>query len=292
MGEDAKAAAQDIFSPKRSWKRQRYRLTAQDECLQLLPGVALTSPPTPRARWTLQGPRTNSQGHRLPGSGSVSFAPRPDVCAQTKDFPGHGPLSGKPAEQQVHVSKTPLSPVPTSFPRHGTPSPHGLPLARRNGPSPTRSRATILVRLDTGGKEGLQYQPGDHIGICPPNRPGLVEALLSRVEDLPPPGDTLAVEQLEKGSPGEGARSGRPGGSLLRPHRPRVPWVQDLAEGCRIHSRCLCHRVRFPSGNLSPHSPKRLSPPSGSSQRLPQQPGLPCGWRGVRLLPHQCPGLK
>lgn len=205
VGEDAKAAAQDIFSPKRSWKRQRYRLTAQDECLQLLPGVALTSPPTPRARWTLQGPRTNSQGHRLPGSGSVSFAPRPDVCAQTKDFPGHGPLSGKPAEQQVHVSKTPLSPVPTSFPRHGTPSPHGLPLARRNGPSPTRSRATILVRLDTGGKEGLQYQPGDHIGICPPNRPGLVEALLSRVEDLPPPGDTLAVEQLEKGSPGEGA---------------------------------------------------------------------------------------
>lgn len=67
----------------------------------------------------------------------------------------------------------------------------------------TSSRATILVRLDTGGQEGLQYQPGDHIGVCPPNRPGLVEALLSRVEDPPPSAEPVAVEQLEKGSPGE-----------------------------------------------------------------------------------------
>lgn len=69
------------------------------------------------------------------------------------------------------------------------------------------------MRLDTGGQEGLQYQPGDHVGICPPNRPGLVDALLSRVEDLPPPGETLAVEQLEKGSPGERARSGHSRGA-------------------------------------------------------------------------------
>ena len=39
VGEDAKAAARDIFSPKRSWKRQRYRLNAQAEGLQLLPGT-------------------------------------------------------------------------------------------------------------------------------------------------------------------------------------------------------------------------------------------------------------
>lgn len=64
------------------------------------------------------------------------------------------------------------------------------------------------MRLDTGGQEALQYQPGDHIGICPPNRPGLVEALLSRVEDPPPPGEPVAVEQLEKGSPGKAERSG------------------------------------------------------------------------------------
>lgn len=59
------------------------------------------------------------------------------------------------------------------------------------------------MRLDTAGQEGLQYQPGDHIGVCPPNRPGLVEALLSRVEDPPPSGEPVAVEQLEKGSPGK-----------------------------------------------------------------------------------------
>lgn len=39
VGEDAKAAARDIFSPKRSWKRQRYRLSPQAESLQLLPGT-------------------------------------------------------------------------------------------------------------------------------------------------------------------------------------------------------------------------------------------------------------
>lgn len=44
VGEDAKATARDIFSPKRSWKRQRYRLSVQAEGLQLLTGVALTSP--------------------------------------------------------------------------------------------------------------------------------------------------------------------------------------------------------------------------------------------------------
>lgn len=47
MGEDAKAAARDIFSPKRSWKRQRYRLSTQAEGLQLLPGKALASLLTP-----------------------------------------------------------------------------------------------------------------------------------------------------------------------------------------------------------------------------------------------------
>lgn len=100
------------------------------------------------------------------------------------------------------MRKTPIrTPVPTLSPSHI------LPPTSVTAPFFTPSRATILVRLDTGGQEGFQYQPGDHIGICPPNRPGLVEALLSRVEDPPPPGEPVAVEQLEKGSPGEGARS-------------------------------------------------------------------------------------
>nr|XP_027799222.1 nitric oxide synthase, endothelial isoform X2 [Marmota flaviventris] len=127
VGEDAKAAAQDIFSPKRSWKRQRYRLSAQAEGLQLLPGL-------------------------------------------------------------IHVHRRKMF--------------QATVLSVENLQSSRSTRATILVRLDTGGQEGLQYQPGDHIGVCPPNRPGLVEALLSRVEDPPPPSEPVAVEQLEKGSPG------------------------------------------------------------------------------------------
>uniref|UniRef100_A0A8C4L9K5 Nitric oxide synthase n=1 Tax=Equus asinus asinus TaxID=83772 RepID=A0A8C4L9K5_EQUAS len=136
VGEDAKAAARDIFSPKRSWKRQRYRLSTQAEgpCLRL--GL---------------------------------------VCS--------------PAGL-IHVHRRKMF--------------QATVLSVENLQSSKSTRATILVRLDTGGQEGLQYQPGDHIGVCPPNRPGLVEALLSRVEDPPPAGEPVAVEQLEKGSPGEG----------------------------------------------------------------------------------------
>lgn len=86
------------------------------------------------------------------------------------------------------------------------------------------------MRLDTGSQEGLQYQPGDHIGICPPNRPGLVEALMSRVEDPPPPTESVAVEQLEKGSPGEGLHPSGPQGPL----RFRIWWKVAIS----THRRC------------------------------------------------------
>ncbi|VFV40674.1 nitric oxide, partial [Lynx pardinus] len=116
------------------------------------------------------------------------------------------------------------------------------------------SRATILVRLDTGGQEGLQYQPGDHIGICPPNRPGLVEALLSRVEDPPPPGEPVAVEQLEKGSPGG----------------PPPSWVRDP----RLPPCTLRQALTFFLDITSPPSPQllrllsTLAEESGEQQEL------------------------
>uniref|UniRef100_A0A096NXX3 Nitric oxide synthase n=1 Tax=Papio anubis TaxID=9555 RepID=A0A096NXX3_PAPAN len=148
VGEDAKAAARDIFSPKRSWKRQRYRLSAQAEGLQLLPGL-------------------------------------------------------------IHVHRRKMF--------------QATILSVENLQSSKSTRATILVRLDTGGQEGLQYQPGDHIGVCPPNRPGLVEALLSRVEDPPAPTEPVAVEQLEKGSPG-----GPPPGWVRDPRLPPCTLRQAL----------------------------------------------------------------
>lgn len=136
------------------------------------------------------------------------------------------------------MRKTPPHTCPgPSFPGPWPPPPPTfcLPLPV-TAPLLTPSRATILVRLDTGGQEGFQYQPGDHIGVCPPNRPGLVEALLSRVEDPPPPGEPVAVEQLEKGSPGEGARAEAWHGGLAPSPRRQVPWLQDLAKGCHIRS--------------------------------------------------------
>nr|P79209.2 RecName: Full=Nitric oxide synthase 3; AltName: Full=Constitutive NOS; Short=cNOS; AltName: Full=EC-NOS; AltName: Full=NOS type III; Short=NOSIII; AltName: Full=Nitric oxide synthase, endothelial; Short=Endothelial NOS; Short=eNOS [Ovis aries] len=95
VGEEAKAAAQDIFSPKRSWKRQRYRLSTQAEGLQLLPGL-------------------------------------------------------------IHVHRRKMF--------------QATVLSVENLQSSKSTRATILVRLDTAGQEGLQYQPGDHISPHPPPR--------------------------------------------------------------------------------------------------------------------------
>lgn len=90
------------------------------------------------------------------------------------------------------------------------------------------------MRLDTGGQEGLQYQPGDHIGVCPPNRPGLVEALLSRVEDPPPPSEPVAVEQLEKGSPGKGLNLGK---TVRACSTPLAQWpLSSALQGCHLPS--------------------------------------------------------
>lgn len=154
-------------------------------------------------------------------------------CSRLQSSPWKIYKAANPREEEV--SLYPLHYHCPSFPRSLLPPPPILSSPTllcppKTSPSlPIPSRATILVRLDTGGQEGLQYQPGDHIGVCPPNRPGLVEALLSRVEDPPPPTEPVAVEQLEKGSPGEDVRLGQDRESLL--HLPGLgpPWSSALA---------------------------------------------------------------
>ncbi|KAF1585960.1 UNVERIFIED_CONTAM: Nitric oxide synthase, endothelial, partial [Eudyptes robustus] len=59
------------------------------------------------------------------------------------------------------------------------------------------NRATLLVRLGSAGQAELRYQPGDHVGVFPANRPELVRGLLGRVEDPPPPEQPVQVESLE-----------------------------------------------------------------------------------------------
>ncbi|XP_041348761.1 nitric oxide synthase, inducible-like [Gigantopelta aegis] len=60
------------------------------------------------------------------------------------------------------------------------------------------SRQTILVKLDNEGAVELLYQPGDHVGIYPTNSPDLVDAILARLDDAPPPTQVIQVELLQE----------------------------------------------------------------------------------------------
>ncbi|XP_077160773.1 nitric oxide synthase 3 isoform X2 [Paroedura picta] len=122
VGDNAEAAAKEIFSTRCSWKHHRYRLSAHESPSDLLAGLS-------------------------------------------------------------HIHKRKVVPCRV--------------LSVQNLQSPESSRSTILVKLLTGDQPEGQYQPGDHVGIFPANRPELVEGLLGRVEDPPPAGETIAVETLE-----------------------------------------------------------------------------------------------
>ncbi|XP_065486126.1 nitric oxide synthase 3 isoform X2 [Caloenas nicobarica] len=78
-------------------------------------------------------------------------------------------------------------------------------LSVENLQSEESSRATLLVRLGSGGQAELRFQPGDHLGVFPANRPELVRGLLGRVEEPPGPEQPVLVESLE-GDPGDGPR--------------------------------------------------------------------------------------
>ncbi|XP_032931498.1 nitric oxide synthase, brain [Catharus ustulatus] len=71
-------------------------------------------------------------------------------------------------------------------------------LTRQNLQSPKSSRLTIFLRLHTNGHQGLQYLPGDHLGVFPGNHEDLVNALIDRLEDAPPTNQLVKVELLEE----------------------------------------------------------------------------------------------
>ena len=60
------------------------------------------------------------------------------------------------------------------------------------------SRKTILIKLDTQGAEDLNYSPGDHVAIYPENSPSLVDAILIRLHNAPPPDQLIQVEILNE----------------------------------------------------------------------------------------------
>uniref|UniRef100_A0A8C3VF72 Nitric oxide synthase n=1 Tax=Catharus ustulatus TaxID=91951 RepID=A0A8C3VF72_CATUS len=78
-------------------------------------------------------------------------------------------------------------------------------LTRQNLQSPKSSRLTIFLRLHTNGHQGLQYLPGDHLGVFPGNHEDLVNALIDRLEDAPPTNQLVKVELLEERNTALGA---------------------------------------------------------------------------------------
>ncbi|XP_054027353.1 nitric oxide synthase, endothelial [Dryobates pubescens] len=73
-------------------------------------------------------------------------------------------------------------------------------LSLENLQSPESSRSTLLVRLDTGGRQELRYQPGDHLGVFPANSPELVGELLRRVRGPPDPEQPVLALSAQRDS--------------------------------------------------------------------------------------------
>ncbi|CAL1539173.1 unnamed protein product [Lymnaea stagnalis] len=59
-------------------------------------------------------------------------------------------------------------------------------------------RQTILVKLNTQGASELMYVPGDHVGIFPANSPDIVDAILVRLHNAPPPDQVIRTEFLSE----------------------------------------------------------------------------------------------
>ena len=68
------------------------------------------------------------------------------------------------------------------------------PQSKTYPPPCVSSRQTILVKMETQGADELQYVPGDHVGVYPANQPELVDAVLARLHNAPPPDQVIRTE--------------------------------------------------------------------------------------------------
>lgn len=61
------------------------------------------------------------------------------------------------------------------------------------------SRSTLCVELSTHGLSSeMSYKPGDHIGLLASNRKELVESILAKITNAPPPDQLVKVELLKE----------------------------------------------------------------------------------------------
>ncbi len=61
------------------------------------------------------------------------------------------------------------------------------------------SRITLFVELSTHGLSSeMQYKPGDHIGLLAQNRVEIVDSILAKVTNAPPPDQLVKIELLKE----------------------------------------------------------------------------------------------
>uniref|UniRef100_A0A670KA16 Nitric oxide synthase n=1 Tax=Podarcis muralis TaxID=64176 RepID=A0A670KA16_PODMU len=66
---------------------------------------------------------------------------------------------------------------------------------RQNLQSSKSSRATILIKLSCERNQEVEYLPGDHLGIVPGNCKVLVDGIIARITDAPPPDEIIRLER-------------------------------------------------------------------------------------------------
>ncbi|RNA17686.1 Nitric oxide brain [Brachionus plicatilis] len=74
-------------------------------------------------------------------------------------------------------------------------------VSKRNLQTVNSGRITLLVEISTTGYSSeLQYKPGDHVGIFASNRKNLVDAILDKLSNAPPPDQMIKIEILKEKS--------------------------------------------------------------------------------------------
>ncbi|XP_066492723.1 nitric oxide synthase, inducible [Tiliqua scincoides] len=67
--------------------------------------------------------------------------------------------------------------------------------SRQNLQSFTSSRATLLIKLSCEANWEVKYLPGDHLGIFPGNQKALIDGIIARTVDAPPPDEIIKLEK-------------------------------------------------------------------------------------------------
>ena len=67
-------------------------------------------------------------------------------------------------------------------------------------PTIFRSRSTVLVKLDTGRRNELAFEPGDHVAIFPANKSSLVDELIDLTHEKPDPNQPIKIEVAHEDS--------------------------------------------------------------------------------------------